>query len=177
MQEELVDGFRERFEVRTATDADPYECEFFNSLAMRHPDLIICPTILDAGSKDWKGMPHVFRTTHRRNWAGCYLMYTGYVASNPCCLLPLYVGKTDKFDRRLSEHWLYRTDVVDKFFDDMADDKLLRTDLSPADVRYRSDLAPSGVLWIAMWKEDDDRERMFLEHELIFKTSPLYNKG
>lgn len=104
-------------------------------------------------------------------------MYTGYVASDPSRLLPLYVGKTGKFERRLSELWLYRTGIVDTFFDDMANEKLLRTDISLADVRYQCDLAPSGLLWIAMWREDDDRERMFLEHELIFKTRPLYNKG
>lgn len=104
-------------------------------------------------------------------------MYSGYVASDPCRLLSLYVGRTNSFDRRLSEHWLYKTDVVDKFFDDMQGQALMRSDIVRDASIFESNLLPSGILWVAMWREDSERERVFLEHELIFKSRPLYNRN
>lgn len=177
MKDSLIDDDWEDFEVRTTEGADPYETEFFNGLNLRHPDLIIQATVLDAGQRSWRGSPHVFRSTERRNWGGCYLMYSGYVASDPCRLLPLYVGRTNSFDRRLSEHWLYRTDVADKFFDDMQDKALMRDDIVRDDSMFECNLLPSGILWVAMWRQDCEREIVFLEHELIFKARPLYNRN
>ena len=175
--EALVDDYWEDFEVRTTEGADPYEIEFFNSLDLRHPDLIIQAPVLDAGQRSWRGSPHVFRSTERREWGGCYLIYSGYVASDPCRLLSLYVGRTNSFDRRLSEHWLYKTDVVVKFFDDMQGEALMRSDIVRDASIFESDLLPSGILWVAMWREDSERERVFLEHELTFKSRPFYNRN
>lgn len=173
----LTDGYWEDFEVHTLEGADPYEVEFFNNLDMRGPDLIIEATILDAGQRSWWGVPHVFRSTERKEWGGCYLIYSGYVASAPCRLLPLYVGKTRSFDRRLSQHWLYEASVVNRFFDEMENGKLKREDIPESAAIFPSSPLPSGIVWIALWREESERERTFLEHELIFKARPLYNKG
>jgi len=77
MKDSVVDDYWEDFEVRITEDADPSEIEFF-SLNLRHPDLIIQATVLDAGQRSWRGLPHVFRTTERREWGGCYLIYSGF---------------------------------------------------------------------------------------------------
>jgi hypothetical protein len=84
----------------------------------------------------------------------------------------LYIVKTEKFNKRLYNHWQSDNKFINEYWDGVAfDDGKFDIDNGIFDI-----LKSSIDIKIAVWFESDEREQMFLEHELIYKLRPILNK-
>ena len=159
---------------RRAGEFEHFEAAFFMAKAIKNPERIILSSAIDPGARKNDGL-HLEPDLLERG--GCYLFFDSYQSSNESELLALYVGRTNKLANRLSVHWSNTENFISEYQDSIArwDYAFTRTDphlLSPDEQQN----FPTGLIWVAFWYEDDERERMYLEHELIFKCRPWYNR-
>jgi len=105
----------------------------------------------------------ILKLAREKKDKGVYLFVE--ITDNMNEVIPLYVGKTVSFLTRFNQHtkankkasWMFR---YHKEQDDGS-----------------WDTSCCNIIEIYLWLEEDERKRMLLEHELIAKFKPYYNKG
>ena len=109
---------------------------------------------------------------------GCYLIFDSYEHLAKKRVFPLYVGKANNIERRLREHWGSRDNFIDQHLESICDENraLMQPEEIDTDVPDYKKL-PVGFIRFAYWFQSDSRERMLLEHELIYKCRPHYNRA
>ena len=160
---------------RTAERFENFEKEFFIKVSARQPERIILGLAADSGARE----PHEikFKRGIFEN-GGCYLYFDSYQSSVKSELIPLYVGRTAKLRNRMSQHWTNEPNFLSNYQESIfsEDPKFIRDDPDLIHPGYNA-AEPTGIIWLAYWPEQDPQERMYLEHELIFKCRPIYNKS
>ena len=109
---------------------------------------------------------------------GCYLFFDSWQFVEPSVLLPLYAGRASNLLNRLGNHWGPTENFIDTYQKAVMERKeeFKRKDVTlSAKENYK--LFPTGLSWVAFWQENDARERMFFEHQLIYKCRPMYNRN
>ena len=162
---------------RTSNNFDDFEVDFFLKKGIKPPDRILDATIMDPAARaDFNG-EYPFKSGQCKEISGCYLYYSLYDSNEvEQQLIPLYVGRCQNYGVRLAQHWNQPSGHIELFYDDLFDGKFIQEDVTIE--RHGSKHNPDavGIVWLALWHEPDKRERMFLEHELIYKARPKYNK-
>ena len=154
---------------------EDFEVSFFQRSDSMFPFKIFHSTTFDRSCRNSESMS-IERNDLERG--GCYLYFDSYQNAFHKEIVPLYVGKSDRLFRRLSAHWGKVKNFVNE-----DQDAWLRNDLelrkyAQAYLDSGQEYAmPEGTLWVSCWHQDNERERLFLEHELIYKFRPLYNKA
>ena len=160
---------------RTPKDFEDIEVAFFEGHDIPTPERVIQLLTIkpqeasDAGTK---------LNTAFLLKPGCYLIFDTYENLSPMKVIPLYVGKANNLERRLREHWGSRENFVDEYLESISeeDPELMQSDATEVDVPDYKKL-PVGFIRFTYWFEEDDKERMYLEHELIYKCRPVYNRA
>jgi len=154
-------------------DFEDFESDFFCAKDIRAPNRIVLSSALDPYERK-SSLP---LESDLLTGGGCYLFFDSYQSAKRGELLPLYVGRTNDLKSRLFKHWGNTTNFIDEYQDSIFSDdpKFSRTDPDLIDPGKKQAF-PTGLAWVAFWYEADERERVFLEHELIFKCRPIYNK-
>jgi len=164
-----------RFWEREFSDYEDFEIRFFDERKSNYPIKILHSTAMDSQCRreermdiDRDSLSHV----------GCYLFFDSYQSSAYRELLPLYVGKSNKLMSRLSSHWGATKNFVLEYQDAWVNkaDFLRRQDYVLLGDRYDYAL-PTGTIWVAYWHQNNERDRLFMEHELIYKFRPIYNRA
>lgn len=159
---------------RRESEFEHFETAFFVAKSIKTPERIILGSALDSGARK---SDRLYLEPGLLDRGGCYLFFDSYQSPNESELLALYVGRTNKLANRLSVHWSNTENFISEYQDSIArwDEEFVRIEprLLSADEQTAF---PTGLTWVAFWYEDDERERMYLEHELIFKCRPWYNR-
>jgi hypothetical protein len=88
------------------------------------------------------------------------------------------VGKSQQLHRRLYRHWATQDNQIDNYTQSIlfGEDEY-DIELGFIGSHHLGTLEPSCEIQVAIWLEPNERELMFLEHELIYKFRPILNKG
>lgn len=161
---------------RKPNEFEDFELEFFTENHIANPKRIIVSTALDAMARREDSHGY-YLDSDLLAPGGCYLFFDSYQSDKKSELLPLYVGRSNCLKNRLYKHWRNTENFIDEYQEKIFsnDPQFLRTDAELL-VRNATEAYPIGIPWVAFWYEDVERERMFLEHELIFKCRPVFNR-
>ena len=149
------------------------EKKYFLSKSVRLPELLIRASSLDHVDRFMEGHSYPFSDDQLKSNKGCYFFFDSYrLDGDVVDFASLYVGRTSQFNKRLYCHWK----ADDKFIEEYSNSVLFGDTDFDVDLGVIGTLKPSWDIKIAVWFESDERERMFLEHELIYKLRPMFNK-
>lgn len=163
-----------------------YEKDFFNdeknyfiSKSIRLPDCIIRASSLDHMDRFLENYSYPFSDTKLESKSGCYFFFDSYRLNGDVVdFASLYVGKSKQLNKRLYRHWATRDNEIDRYVNSIIfGEKDFEIDLGYIGDYYMGKLVPSCDIKIAVWLEDNLRELMFLEHELIFRLRPMFNRA
>ncbi|MFB2648764.1 hypothetical protein [Shewanella mangrovisoli] len=155
------------------------EKDYFLSKLVKLPDCFIRASSLDHMDRSLENFFYPFCDEKLRSNIGCYFFFDSYrFCGDVVGFAALYVGKTKKLNKRLYRHWNTCDNPIDKYSDDVLFQKgEYDIDLESIGKFHFGKLIPSFDIKIAIWLENDLRELMFLEHELIYKLRPMFNKA
>ncbi|MGR6831607.1 hypothetical protein [Aliivibrio wodanis] len=153
------------------------EKEYFISKYIRLPDCIIQAASLGKMDRFLDNLKYPF--TDLKSRIGCYLFFDNYrFEGDVVDFSPLYVGKSRQLNIRLYRHWATSGNHIDIYADTILhDNDDYEVNLNDFDKSSLDKLVPSLDIKVAVWFENDLRELMFLEHELIYKFRPMFNKA
>lgn len=153
------------------------ECEqrFFEERDVAPPERIVL--LLAIRRSDAESMEIEFDTSPLRR-PGCYFIFDTYEYHHPFEVIPLYVGRAVNLAKRLGQHWGEDENFIDEYQNCiLTDDERIKRKGDFENVHLSYELFPVGCIRFAYWPEPDEKERMFLEHELIYKCRPRYNRA
>ncbi|MCL1120307.1 hypothetical protein N7V09_17985 [Shewanella seohaensis] len=155
------------------------EKDYFLSKLVKLPDCFIRASSLDHMDRFLEIFSYPFSGEKLRSNIGCYFFFDSYrLDGDVVDFAPLYVGKTKQLNKRLYRHWKTSGNHIDKYSEDVLfQDGEYEIDLGYIGEYHLGKLIPSFDIKIAIWLENDLRELMFLEHELIYKLRPMFNKA
>lgn len=153
------------------------EKEYFSSKSMRLPDCLIRSNSLDHMDRFLDNFSYPFPDKKLQSNIGCYFFFDSYRLNGDVIdFASLYVGKSEQLNKRLYRHWAIRDNHIDQYTQSVLfGDEDFEVDLDHVGEHYLGKLVPSCDIKMAVWLEDDLRELMFLEHELIYKLRPMFN--
>jgi hypothetical protein len=147
--------------------------KYFKKHGFCYPDLLINSTSLDVVARSHQELHRPFKGFKKHQQSGCYLYFDLYDEGGKTKIIPIYVGKSTHLSKRLYSHWHNSDGMVNDYFTDAE----AISDCHNTLYQYTNTNFPLGLCMFAVWFQDNEKERMYMEHKLIGITRPLYNKG
>lgn len=160
--------------LSTPLGAFSHESHFFVTLTgIRMPDEIFEPIHLDPAAREIEDVEHPLKGCS--NISGCYLIYTFYDWGEGTSICPIYAGRAKRLSGRLCNHHNDDEGRILRFYEEFVD--LGHMDISKTlKSGNATNVRPEELTRVAIWIAQDERERMFLEHGLIYTYRPTMNE-
>lgn len=151
----------------------PEDFEFFeNAHGIKTPDEIFDTIHFDPFAREVEEVEHPLKG--RSYLSGCYLIYTFYDWGEERRLCPIYAGRAKTLSGRLCTHHNDDASRVSNFYENLVDSgkmKIIATSSNGKQIHVN----PEEITRVAIWHEPNERERIFLEHGLIYIFRPEMN--